>query len=413
MFKVPKGTRDSLPDQERLRQKLIQECENQFLLYDAVRMDTPTFEILSTLIDKYNNDENAKEIFILDNKKETGEKCGLRYDLTVPFSRYVKSNKVTKMRRYQIGKVFRRDNPSPGRYREFYQCDYDCLGDNVDYLTNAETLILLRSILDIFVQKYGLPDYLIKINSKEILQDMMLYCEISMDLFETVCSSIDKLDKTPWNIVAKELTGKGLSENSINKLKDILFVNDVDNKTDFISKDNMSKLDKMLKLTGDRNIELDFKIARGLNYYTNLIFEVKLVNNNTSIAGGGRYDNLCSIPCVGFSLGIDRILNYVSYKFDNPTKVWVISRKSVSDRDEDLLLYKFQIVDKLRQLGISTGTEMKIANSNKLISSILKKGIRYMIFIDDDSLDKGLLTLEVNKIKITASFEDIIRKISV
>lgn len=409
MYKVPKGTRDSLPDQERLRQALIQECEKQFLIFDAVRMDTPTFEILSTLIDKYNNDENAKEIFILDNKKESGEKCGLRYDLTVPFSRYVKSNKVNKMRRYQIGKVFRRDNPSPGRYREFYQCDYDCLGDNLDYFADAETLILLRSILDIFVEKYNLPEYQIRVNSKKILRDMMVACEISMDLFGTVCSSIDKLDKISWVNVSKELSGKGLSDNSINKLNTLLFTDDVDNKYDFITKETMEKLDKTLKLVGNRNIVLDFKIARGLQYYSSIIFEVKLINDNISIAGGGRYDNLCSIPCVGFSLGIDRILNYVSYDFDNPTKVWIIQLKS--DRSEELLLYKFQLVSKLRERGISTGSETKIINPNKIISNVLKKNIKYIVFVDDQSLDNNLLTLEINKVKTVGTFEDIIQKI--
>lgn len=413
MSKVPKGTRDSLPETERLRQKLIKECENQFLLFDAERMDTPTFEILSTLTEKYNNDENAKEIYTLDNKKETGEKCGLRYDLTVPFSRYVKSNKILNMRRYQIGKVFRRDNPSPGRYREFYQCDYDCLGDNIDWLADAETLILLRNILNIFVEKYNLPNFTIKVSSREILYDMMTTCDIPMKLFSTTCSSIDKLDKCTWERVSKELDQKGLSSDSIDKLEKILFNNDLS----FISDNVKNKLDKMFKLTGNNNIILDLKIARGLDYYTGVIFEVVLLNNegkeekncNISIAGGGRYDKLCSGPCVGFSIGIDRILNYTSFNFENSTKVWVISYKSKKSKNEEaMLLYKFQIVTKLREKGISAGTDIKITNSNKVIAKTLKKGIRYIIFVDDNSLEDNIITLEVNKEKVRGSLEELI-----
>lgn len=405
MLKLPKGTRDSLPEIERLRQKLIEECEKQFLLFDAERMDTPTFEILSTLTEKYNNDENVKEIFTLDNKKESGEKCGLRYDLTVPFSRYVKSNKVIKMRRYQIGKVFRRDNPSPGRYREFYQCDYDCLGDNIDWLTDAETLILLRNILNIFVEKYNLPKFVIKVSSREILSDMMIACNIPMELFSVTCSSIDKLDKCAWETVSKELSQKGLLTDSIDKLQKLLNNNDLS----FISNETRDKLDKTFKITGKDNIILDIKIARGLDYYSSLIFEIALENCNVSIAGGGRYDKLCSAPCVGFSIGIDRVLNYTSFKFENSTKVWVISYKSKNE--EALMLYKFQLVTKLRERGISAGTDMKISNPNKVISNALKKGIKYIIFVEDSSLNDDIITLEVNKMKVRGSFEELIVKI--
>jgi histidyl-tRNA synthetase len=220
-YKVPKGTRDSNPETEKLRQKLIEECEKQFLLYNAVRIDTPTFELYSLLMEKY-NDENTKEIYVLENKNDNGEKCALRYDLTVPFSRYVKTNHINNIRKYQIGKVFRRDNPSPGRYREFYQCDYDCLGDNIEWITDAETLLLLNNILAVFRDKYNMPNYVIRINSREILLDMMIACNISPELFSATCSCIDKLDKCEWKKVSSELLAKGICQESINKLESIL-----------------------------------------------------------------------------------------------------------------------------------------------------------------------------------------------
>ena len=221
-MKTPKGTRDSDPNTERLRQEILKDCERIFALFDAKRMDTPSFELYDILI----KEKEDKEIFILENKKDSGEKCGLRYDLTVPFSRYVKMNNIKYMKRYQIGKVFRRDKPSPGRYREFTQCDYDCLGNNNSTLTDIETLQILNMLFKNLKEKFNLPNYIIRINSREILQDIMIKSGIPEDLFSTICSSIDKLDKCDWKEVSIEMSNKGLSEKSINILQNILFGNE-------------------------------------------------------------------------------------------------------------------------------------------------------------------------------------------
>ena len=423
MDKVPKGTRDSLPETEKLRQVLIAECEQQFLLYDAKRMDTPIFEIYSTLMEKYNNEENMKEVYVLENKNNNGEKCALRYDLSVPFSRYAKTNRVQEMRRYQVGKVFRRDNPSPGRYREFYQCDYDCLGDNIKWATDAETLSLLNKILTIFKNKYNLPNYTIRINSREILSDMLEACDIPKELFISTCISIDKLDKCEWKIVARELEEKGLTKESIDKLETILRNNErqtlsenrslSDYNLDFVKKETRENIEKILESVVNYQIDvpvvLDLKIARGLNYYTGLIFEVRLNDlSEVSIAAGGRYDNLCPSPCVGFSLGIDRILNYVSYKFEPTTKVWVISLKS--SNEEKLFIYRLRIVNKLRENNISVGTDMKLCNPNKSMTRAIKADIPYIIFLGDDELNNKTLTLKniSQKTQVTVSFEEVL-----
>jgi histidyl-tRNA synthetase len=422
-YKVPKGTRDSNPEAEKLRQKLIEECEKQFLLYNAVRIDTPTFELYSLLMEKY-NDENTKEIYVLENKNDNGEKCALRYDLTVPFSRYVKTNRVNNMRKYQIGKVFRRDNPSPGRYREFYQCDYDCLGDNIEWITDAETLILLNNILAIFQEKYNMPNYVIRINSREILSDIMIECNISPELFLATCSCIDKLDKCEWKKVANELLAKGICQESIDKLESILQQTEI-NQLDFVKPETRDKINKMLNFinlsTKQKSVfVLDLTIVRGLDYYTNLIFEVKLENtlqnetlilgkpNNISIAAGGRYNKLCSSPCVGFSLGIDRILNYVSYKFINPLKVWIVRLKSTNE--EQLLIYSMEILEKLRNNNIIGGTEMKYCNPNKSMLYAIKSEIPYIIFLGDDEFKNQNITLKcvLNKTQNTMAFEEVL-----
>ena len=353
-MKTPKGTRDSDPNTERLRQEILKDCERIFALFDAKRMDTPSFELYDILI----KEKEDKEIFILENKKDSGEKCGLRYDLTVPFSRYVKMNNIKYMKRYQIGKVFRRDKPSPGRYREFTQCDYDCLGNNNSTLTDIETLQILNMLFKNLKEKFNLPNYIIRINSREILQDIMIKSGIPEDLFSTICSSIDKLDKCDWKEVSIEMSNKGLSEKSINILQNILFGNE---------KIDTESIDKILKL--DIPVKLDLTLARGLSYYSGLIFEVVLQDQKSlSISGGGRYDNLCGIPCIGFSLGIDRIIDYVKYDFSQTIKVYVVEMNK--QNKNEITDYRMKIAMTLRENNIPTSTSIK----NK---TVVKKEIAY------------------------------------
>jgi histidyl-tRNA synthetase len=392
MLKTPKGTRDSDPETEKLRQEIIKECERNFILYGAKRIDTPCFERYDLLAGKY---EEEKEIFVLENKKETGEKCALRYDLTVPFSRYVKMNSVKKMKRFQIGKVFRRDKPSPGRYREFIQCDYDNLGKNDELLTDIETLTLLNSILKNLQQKFCLPEYIIRINSRQILSDIMLQADIPQNLFPDICSSIDKLDKTEWSEVSNEMKRKGLSETSIEKLKDILYSN---------SENNID--DKMKEiLTQDLPIVLDIKLARGLHYYTGLIFEVVLKNQKSpSISGGGRYDNLCGIPCVGFSLGIDRILDYVKCEFVQNLKIWVIEINR--EKKKEITDYRMKIVKMLRENNIACDTSMKTkpSSTKKQMKYASDNKIPYVVILGETECAQNSLTIKSMSKKEQKSF---------
>jgi len=388
MLKTPKGTRDSNVESEKLKQEIIKECERIFVIYNAKRIDTPCFELYDLLMGKYDEEKEEKEIFILENKNENGEKCGLRYDLTVPFSRFVKMNSIKRMKRYQIGKVFRRDKPSPGRYREFIQCDYDNLGKNDEILADIETLTLLNEILLNLRQKFNLPEYLIRVNSREILLEIMKIAEIPENLFSSICTSIDKLDKIEWKEVSNEMKEKGLSETSIEKLEKILF------KGENIEIGN--KMRKILNVfENNSSLILDIKLARGLSYYTGIIFEVVLKNQKSpSISGGGRYDNLCGIPCVGFSLGIDRILDYVKCEFKNEMKVWVMEINR--ENNEKITNYRMKIVKLLRDNSICCDTSLKSkpSSTKKQIKYASDNKIPYVIILGETEFLANAVTIK-------------------
>ena len=383
-MKTPKGTRDSDPYKETLRSEVLRECERVFELYGGKRMDTPTFELYDMLMEKYQNDETEKEIFVLESKKENSEKCALRYDLTVPFSRYVKMNRIKNMKRYQIGKVFRRDKPSPGRYREFMQCDYDCLGKNDEIRTDIETLTLLNDILNVLKEKFGLPDYIIRINSREIINDMLIQSDVPESLFSTICSSIDKLDKLSWNEVKIEIKEKGAPEISLEKLEKCLFI------------DNMLENDKMKKILKEiMPLKFDKGLMRGLVYYTGIIFEVVLKDEKSlSIAGGGRYDNLCDIPCVGFSLGIDRILEYVKLEKKASVQVWVLEINR--ENKIEITDYRSEIVTSLRKQGISCDTSLKSKQKpvKKQFKYASDNNIPFVVIIGETEYNNQLVTLK-------------------
>lgn len=391
--KLPKGVRDFNPDQEKLRNNLLKDIENIFMLYDAKRIDTPIIELYDILVDK----KEDKEIFTLESRKEGHEKLALRYDLTVPFSRYVKMNRIKKMRRYQIGKVFRRDKPSPGRYREFMQCDYDNLGNNDENLTDIETLNLLADILKMIRRDYNLPPYTIKINKRSILFEIIQKAGIIMkEDIKSVCSSIDKLDKLSIDDVKKELAEKGILRENIEILFKLL-----------------SEKDKYREEFSDylinSNVVIDLSLARGLDYYTGIIFEVILKDQNISIAGGGRYDNLCEQPCIGFSLGIDRILNFIKRKFSTDTKCYVIEINKNSK--QEITKYRMEVVKHLRELGVNTGTSMKLGRSvKKEIKYASDNEIMYVIFVGEEELNNREVKIKnmLNSTQITRKFDSVL-----
>lgn len=327
MLKTPKGMRDIDPKQAWQRKHIFQIITSCFEKHGAQPLDTPVCERREILAGKYG--EESKLIYNLED--QGGEALSLRYDLTVPFARYLGQHKdVGSMVRYQIAKVYRRDQPSitKGRFREFYQCDIDFAGPYDPMMADCECLEVLCEILDAIKLPFK---YSIKINHRGILNGMFEAAGVPKEKFKPICSSIDKLDKMSWDDVKKEMCNeKGLdvgvadtistyvARSGDSTLVDELLLSDIAKNDD--GKKGLEDLKLLYKYASQmgisQNLNFDLSLARGLDYYTGLIFEAVVLGDVEvgSIAAGGRYDNLVSslqenhnVSCVGLSVGIERL----------------------------------------------------------------------------------------------------------
>ncbi|XP_052628136.1 histidine--tRNA ligase, cytoplasmic-like isoform X3 [Harpia harpyja] len=341
-LKTPKGTRDHPPAHVALRDRLLAAVVTCFKRHGAAAIDTPVLELRETLTGKYG--EDTKLIYELQD--QGGELLALRYDLTVPFARYLAMNKVTNMKRYHVAKVYRRDNPATtrGRYREFYQCDFDIAGQFDPMIPDAECLKIVHEILS----DLQLGDFIIKVNDRRILNGVFAVCGIPESKFITTCSTVDKLDKMPWEEVRSEMVGeKGLSPEAADHIGEYVqlhggldlieqLLQDPKLSQNKLAKEglgDMKLLFEYLTLFGiTGKISFDLSLARGLDYYTGVIFEAVLLQPENdhveepvsvgSVAGGGRYDELVGmfdpkgrkVPCVGVSIGIERIFSILEQR---------------------------------------------------------------------------------------------------
>ncbi|KAB5545505.1 histidyl-tRNA mitochondrial precursor [Coniochaeta sp. 2T2.1] len=334
--KIPKGTRDWSGADIQLRDKIFKVAGDIFARHGAQQLDTPVFELKHILAGKYGEDSKL----IYDLADQGGEICALRYDLTVPFARWLAMNRdVKQIKRYHIAKVYRRDQPAVarGRMREFYQCDFDIAGEYDAMIPDAEILRIMREVF----KGLGLGDQVqIKLNHRKILDGMFAVCGVPSSLTRSISSAVDKLDKSPWDEVKKEMLEKGLEEGVADKIGVYVKQSGTLRETIAYVKaqpelcadkliqqglDDMDLLQKYLEAfkVGDSEVTFDLALARGLDYYTGLIYEavIELPTERStetrvgSIAAGGRYDNLVGMydkskrqtPCIGVSFGVDRI----------------------------------------------------------------------------------------------------------
>ncbi|CAI0556304.1 unnamed protein product [Linum tenue] len=323
--KLPKGTRDFSKEQMTIREKAFSIIADVFKRHGATALDTPVFELRETLMGKYGEDSKL----VYDLADQGGELCSLRYDLTVPFARYVAMNGITSFKRYQIAKVYRRDNPAKGRYREFYQCDFDIAGQYEEMGPDFEVIKILTELLN----ELDIGDYEVKLNHRKLLDGMLEICGVPSEKFRTICSSIDKLDKQSFEQVKKEMVEeKGLSAVTADKIG--TFVKERGSPKELLLKLKQEGSDFLLNASSKRALDeldilfealdrskciskvvFDLSLARGLDYYTGVIYEAvfKGTTQVGSIAAGGRYDNLIGmfgtkqVPAVGVSLGIERV----------------------------------------------------------------------------------------------------------
>jgi len=386
-----KGFRDLLPAQATIRKQVKETLVNVFESFGYEPLETPTLEQQSLLLGKYGDEADKLVYKFEDNGKR---KVGLRYDLTVPLARVVsqyKNDLPLPFKRYQIQNVFRADKPSKGRYREFTQCDIDIVG-NTSPLADAEIVALIEKSL----QKLNFSEFTIRINSRQVLFNVMEKAGVSKDKTLSVIQSIDKLDKKTQEEVEVELAEKGIANGTIRNI----FSSLKSAKPDEYLEQVIAAFDN-LKIQKS-SWKFDPTLARGLDYYTGPIFETVVTKPQIgSITGGGRYDKLMNslgstdLPAVGTTIGLDRVVDVIIDQ-----NLWPESAKStaqvfVSIFDPSFEEYSLKIASELREQGINTETYL---NSKEKLSNQLKyadrKNIPYAIIAGSDEVNKQKITVK-------------------
>ena len=427
---VPKGTRDFSPIEMAKRNYIFNTIKEVYALYGFQQIETPAMETLQTLMGKY-GEEGDKLLFKVLNSGDFMAKLspeelvennslrlapklcekGLRYDLTVPFARYVVMHRdelQMPFKRYQIQPVWRADRPQKGRYREFYQCDADVVGS--DSLLNE---VELMQIVDTVFSRFKIR-VLIKINNRKILTGIADYIG-APDKITDITVAIDKLDKIGLEAVNAELEANGITPESIAKLQPILALSGTNEEklatiahTIASSEVGLKGVEETrfilekLKTTGLNNeIELDLTLARGLNYYTGAIFEVKAVDTPMgSITGGGRYDNLTGIfglpglSGVGISFGADRIYDVLNTLDLYPQEAVDATRILFINFGEKEADYCLPIIQQVRTAGLSAEIYPDSAKMKKQMSYANAKQIPFVALAGDDEMQAGKITLK-------------------
>ena len=426
---IPKGTRDFLPEVMVRRNYIFDTIKTVFKRFGFQSIETPSMENLSTLLGKY-GEEGDKLLFrilnsgdflsdveqngeTLQSEKIAGKICekGLRYDLTVPFARFVvqyRDQISFPFRRYQIQPVWRADRPQKGRYREFYQCDVDIVGSN-SLLNEAELVQIVDEVFNALK-----INIVLKINNRKVLAGIAEYIG-KPDALVDITVAIDKLDKIGIEAVNAELAQKGLDENAIEKLQPILFMKG-DAREKFaqlkslmagieVGEKGIEELETLFNYIDDMNVgieyELDLTLARGLNYYTGAIFEVKAKDVAMgSISGGGRYDNLTGIfglqgvSGVGISFGADRI-------YDVLTELNLFPERNV-DSTEVIFLnfgkneerYCLPYLQQLRRNGINAEIYPDSAKIQKQMKYADQRGIPVVVMAGEDEMNNKTFTVK-------------------
>lgn len=427
---IPKGTRDFGPVEMAKRNYIFDTIKEVYALYGFQQIETPAMETLQTLMGKYGeegdkllfkilnsgdymNKVSDEDLHSLNSLKLAAKLCekGLRYDLTVPFARYVVQHREElqlPFKRYQIQPVWRADRPQKGRYREFYQCDADVVGS--DSLLNE---VELMQIVDTVFTKFGVR-VCIKINNRKILTGIAEVIGEAEKIVD-ITVAIDKLDKIGLEKVNEELRNDGISEEAIEKLQPIISLSGSnEEKLEVISQvlagsetgqkgveETRFILDTLKAVGLNNEIELDLTLARGLNYYTGAIFEVKALDTPMgSITGGGRYDNLTGIfglpglSGVGLSFGADRIYDVLNALDLYPKEAVNSTQVLFINFGETETAYCLPIVGKLRQAGIRSEIFPDKAKMKKQMSYANAKNIPFVVLAGENEMAAGKVTLK-------------------
>ncbi|ORY04836.1 histidyl-tRNA synthetase [Basidiobolus meristosporus CBS 931.73] len=440
-LKTPKGTKDYNDKEMAIREHIFSTIINVFKRHGGVTIDTPVFELKEILTGKYGEDSKL----IYDLEDQGGEKCALRYDLTVPFARFLAMNGTTyqNIKRYQIAKVYRRDQPAmtKGRMREFYQCDFDIAGTYEPMVPDSEVIRIVVEILSAL----DVGKFTIKVNHRKILDGLFEVCGVPADKIRTISSAVDKLDKMPWADVRKEMTqDKGLDGAVADKIGEYVKLKGGRDLLEKLEQDDVLMANASAK-AGLNDMKLflryleifkvleyvsfDLSLARGLDYYTGVIYEAVVEENLLpeitaemkkkakeagdddsqtrigSVSAGGRYDNLVgmfaggskksNIPCVGLSIGVERVFSIIMRRSQlesiksNECEVYVIA---VGD---GLLEERMQIATELWESGIKAEYMYKAKPKLQAQFSVCDRDrIPWAVIIGKDELEQGIVKIK-------------------
>ena len=438
---IPKGTRDFGQEEMAARNYIFDTIRSVYRTYGYVQIETPAMENLSTLLGKY-GDEGDKLLFrilnsgdafsgvdfeecrnedgSLNSNKVSMKVCekGLRYDLTVPFARYVvqHQNEIAfPFRRFQIQPVWRADRPQKGRYREFYQCDADVIGSK-SQLNELE----LVQIVDRVFTKFGI-NVAIKINNRKVLTGL---AEIAgfPDKVTDITVAIDKLDKIGLEAVEAEMKERGLTDQAVAVIEPVLLLegttaekiatmrglmqgksaSGIVSETGLLGLDELDELFGFIEAAGvGQKVEMDLSLARGLNYYTGAIFEVKALDYAIgSICGGGRYDNLTGIfglpgmSGVGISFGADRIYDVLKGLDKFPKDIAGSATVLFANMDAEALSYIIPVVKSLREAGVACEIYPDKSKLKKQFDYADRKGIPFVSINGGDEAASGIVNLK-------------------
>lgn len=434
-----------------LRDRIFKAAGGVFNRHGATPLDTPVFELKDILAGKYGEDSRL----IYDLADQGGESCALRYDLTVPFARWLAMNNVQQIKRYQIAKVYRRDQPvsffppyggplprgfsllhrltktlqaiARGRLREFYQCDFDIAGEYDPMIADAE---ILRIMIEVFEALNLRKDVTIKINHRKILDGLFAVAGVPEDKIRSISSAVDKLDKLPWEEVKKEMLEKGLAPEVADEIGQYTKHSGGKEIIDLLrASERMAQNEQVKKGLADMEllfsyldafkvtdkILFDLSLARGLDYYTGVIFEVviELPSNPTeknpdtrigSVAAGGRYDNLVGmygkhqIPCVGVSFGVDRIFTILKARHEEEKQrprgvdVYVMAFGAKNG----LLIERMEIARTLWEGGVKAEFSPKVKPKvPQQFKAAETGGVPLAVILGEDELAAGKVRIKI------------------
>jgi len=397
-YNTVRGMQDFLPERARKKKYIESVCREAFEKYGFRPLETPIVEGLELLTAKGSSGEDIeKEIYSFEDKG--GRKLSLRFDLTVPLARVMATYKEIPrpLKRYQIGRVYRYDRPQAKRYREFTQADIDIVG-SVSVLCEFELAAVTIEIM----QKLGI-DFYITINSRELLEELALACGVQKIQVNECFRLLDKAEKIGWDEAEKEMNKAKINPYILSFVRS----GDLEKAGEKIKSagGNLAGLEKLLELEKmlkkqklGKYVKFDLALARGLAYYTGMVFEVK-TKSGPSIGGGGRYDNLIklyggqSLPATGISFGIERIMDTLGEKLDMPMGGLVF----IVPLGGKALGKALSLAQKIRALGISAEMDLMERNISKNLEYANKKGIPFVILLGEKELKEKKFTLKEMK----------------